>query len=63
MPDFCTLWPGGPLFRQSAHFPLCTDSVLLADFVRTASLRRGLTLAAEAAQFRCSSFFGAPALP
>jgi tRNA1Val (adenine37-N6)-methyltransferase len=44
MPDFCTLWPGGPLFRQSAHFPLCTDSVLLADFVNTASLRRGIDL-------------------
>lgn len=44
MPDFCTLWPGGPFFRQSAHFPLCTDSVLLADFVNTASLRRGIDL-------------------
>jgi tRNA1(Val) A37 N6-methylase TrmN6 len=26
------LWPGGPVFRQAAHAPLGTDSVLLADF-------------------------------
>ena len=44
MSDFCTLWPGGPKFRQSGHFPLGTDSVLLADFVNLSSLRRGIDL-------------------
>ena len=44
MSDFCELWPGGPVFRQSGHFRLGTDSVLLADFVNTSSLRRGIDL-------------------
>jgi tRNA1Val (adenine37-N6)-methyltransferase len=44
MSDFCELWPGGPLFCQSGHFRLGTDSVLLADFVNTSSLRRGIDL-------------------
>lgn len=38
------LWPGGPVFLQAAHFRLGTDSVLLADFVNTAGLRRGIDL-------------------
>ena len=29
------LWPGGPRFRQAEHFRLGTDSILLADFVKT----------------------------
>lgn len=41
---FEPLWPGGPLFRQAAHFRLSTDSVLLADFVRPGRARRGIDL-------------------
>jgi tRNA1Val (adenine37-N6)-methyltransferase len=44
MSDFEQLWPGGPVFRQAAHFRLGTDSVLLADFVRTDARRRGIDL-------------------
>ena len=38
------LWPGGPSFRQSEHFRLCTDSVLLADFITPGGARRGIDL-------------------
>ena len=38
------LWPGGPRFRPAPHAALSTDSVLLADFVRCAGLRRGIDL-------------------
>ncbi len=38
------LWPGGPVFIQSAHFRLSTDSVLLADFVRVRGAARGIDL-------------------
>ena len=31
------LRPGGPVLKQAAHFKLGTDTVLLADFARTAS--------------------------
>ena len=44
MSDFEQLWPGGPVFRQAAHFRLGTDSVLLADFVRADARRRGIDL-------------------
>ena len=44
MSEFCKLWPGGPLFAQSGHFRLGTDSVLLADFVNTRGLSRGIDL-------------------
>ncbi len=44
MSDFAELWPGGPLFSPGSHFPLSTDSVLLADFVRTAGAARGIDL-------------------
>lgn len=44
MADFCELWPGGPRFAQAEHFKLGTDCVLLADFVNTASARRGIDL-------------------
>ena len=44
MSDFEQLWPGGPVFRQAAHFRLGTDSVLLADFVRGGVHRRGVDL-------------------
>lgn len=44
MNDFVRLWDGGPLFAQSEHFKLGTDSVLLADFVNIGSLRRGIDL-------------------
>lgn len=38
------LWPGGPLFRQSEHFRLGTDSLLLADFVQPRGAARGIDL-------------------
>ena len=38
------LWPGGPLFRQSEHFKLSTDSVLLADFAQIRGAKRGIDL-------------------
>ncbi len=38
------LWAGGPVFIQSAHFRLSTDSVLLADFVRVRGAARGIDL-------------------
>ena len=44
MAEFTRLFPGGPLFRQAEHFPLGTDSVLLADFVSLAGLGRGVDL-------------------
>ena len=44
MSDFEELWPGGPVFRQAAHVRLGTDSVLLADFVRCDTRRRGIDL-------------------
>ena len=37
------LWPGGPVFRQAAHAPLGTDSVLLADFA-AGKAARGIDL-------------------
>ena len=44
MPEFEALWPGGPVFAQAEHVRLSTDSVLLADFVRTGGARRGIDL-------------------
>lgn len=44
MNDFVKLWDGGPLFCQSEHFKLGTDSVLLADFVNIGSRQRGIDL-------------------
>lgn len=44
MPEFCELWAGGPLFAQAEHFRLGTDCVLLADFIRLSSARRGIDL-------------------
>lgn len=38
------LWPGGPLFRQSEHFLLGTDSILLADFAQPRGAARGIDL-------------------
>ena len=29
-----SLWPSGPIYNESAAFPVTTDSVLLSDFVR-----------------------------
>ena len=43
--DLEELWPGGPVYRQTAGvFPLGTDSLLLADFVKTAGVRRAADL-------------------
>ena len=44
MTEFTELWPGGPHYAQSGHFPLGTDSVLLADFVPLAGAERGADL-------------------
>ena len=44
MADREELWPGGPVLRQAAHFKLGTDTVLLADFARTAGAKRGIDL-------------------
>ena len=44
MAEFTELWAGGPRFAQAEHFKLGTDSVLLADFVNTASRKRGIDL-------------------
>lgn len=38
------LWKNGPLFEQSEHFRLGTDSVLLADFVNIGTRRSGIDL-------------------
>lgn len=42
--DFTPLWPGGPVFCASRHFPLSTDSILLADFARVHRGERGIDL-------------------
>ena len=44
MPDVETLWTGGPVLRQAAHFRLGTDCALLADFVNTSGAKRGIDL-------------------
>ena len=44
MAEFNALWSGGPVFAQAAHAPLCTDSILLADFVRPERAARGVDL-------------------
>ena len=44
MSDVEKLWPDGPVLWQAAHFRLGTDCVLLADFVNTSGLRRGIDL-------------------
>ena len=44
MSDFEALWPGGPVFRQAEHVRLGTDTVLLADFVKTEGRLRGIDL-------------------
>ena len=42
--DFTPLWPGGPVFCASRHFPLSTDSILLADFACVHRGERGIDL-------------------
>ena len=44
MEEIVSLWENGPTFVQAEHFRLGTDSVLLADFVRCGSARRGIDL-------------------
>lgn len=44
MQKFNELWPGGPVFAQAEHFRLSTDSVLLADFVKTGGSERGIDI-------------------
>lgn len=45
MTDFPRLWPGGPRYYQAgAAFPLGTDSVLLADFVNIAGVKKAFDL-------------------
>lgn len=44
MREFQELWPGGPVFAQAAHFPLGTDSVLLAAFTNVRGMKKGIDL-------------------
>ena len=44
MSDFVPLWKDGPLFAESPHFKLSTDSILLADFINIAQAKRGIDL-------------------
>ena len=44
MPDFIQLWESGPVFAESEHFRLSTDSILLADFINIARSKRGIDL-------------------
>lgn len=44
MDKFVPLWAGGPVFCQSEHFKLGTDSVLLADFTDTGTRKNGIDL-------------------
>lgn len=62
MEGFNELWPGGPLFAQAEHFRLTTDSVLLADFVRTAGARRGIDLGCASGALSLLLLERAPAL-
>jgi tRNA1(Val) A37 N6-methylase TrmN6 len=41
---FTPLWSGGPVFCASRHFPLSTDSILLADFARVRKGEHGIDL-------------------
>lgn len=44
MPNFESLWENGPVFAQAEHFKLSTDSVLLASFVKSTGMKRGIDL-------------------
>ena len=44
MEAFTPLWPEGPVFCASRHFPLSTDSILLADFSRPRAGEKGIDL-------------------
>ena len=44
MREFQELWPGGPVFAQAEHFPLGTDSVLLAAFTNVRGMKEGIDL-------------------
>jgi len=44
MNEFIELWEGGPLFKQSEHFKLGTDSILLADFAEAGKRKSGIDL-------------------
>lgn len=44
MTKFESLWENGPLFAQAEHFKLGTDSILLADFVKSAGAKKGIDL-------------------
>jgi tRNA1(Val) A37 N6-methylase TrmN6 len=44
MDPFTPLWPDGPLFAPAPNAPLCTDSVLLADFVHIRGTLSGIDL-------------------
>ncbi len=44
MDPFTPLWPDGPLFAPAPNAALCTDSVLLADFVRIRGTLSGIDL-------------------
>lgn len=44
MPVFESLWENGPVFAQAEHFKLGTDSVLLANFVKSPGAKKGIDL-------------------
>lgn len=44
MSEFLPLWAGGPCFAMEKGAPLGTDSILLADFARPGTARRGIDL-------------------
>ena len=44
MPIFEALWENGPIFAQAEHFKLGTDSVLLANFVKSPGAKKGIDL-------------------
>ena len=62
MAEFCGLWQGGPRFAQAEHFRLGTDCVLLADFVNTASARRGIDLGCASGAISLLLLVRSPAL-
>lgn len=44
MSKFEALWENGPVFAQAEHFRLSTDSVLLANFVKSSGAKKGIDL-------------------
>lgn len=63
MTGFPALWPEGPRYLQAgAAFPLGTDSVLLADFAKTAGVRKAFDLGCGAGALSVLLLSGAPGI-